>query len=165
MPYPTKAIANAILNKAALAGEKVSPLKLQKLIYYAAGYFIAAYDEALIDSAIEAWDYGPVVPELYREFREYGSGPILGPAREFDWESEASIPVPVPVGDARVDRVIDYVWKTYGKYSAVQLSDMTHADGSPWDKTKKANPGIKNADIQSSMLKEHFSSLVKRKHG
>jgi uncharacterized phage-associated protein len=132
MPYKTKAIANAILNKAAECGEKLRPLKLQKLLYYACGYYYAAYREPLIDSAIEAWDTGECLP------------------------------VPIPT-DQRVAGLIDFVWNTYGKYSGLQLSDMTHSDGSPWQKTRERFPGIKNADISNELMSEHFAKYVKKK--
>jgi uncharacterized phage-associated protein len=162
MPYKTKAIANAILNKAAECGEKLRPLKLQKLLYYACGYYYAAYREPLIDSAIEAWDYGPVVPEVYREFRRFGSGEITDQATELDWDTGECLPVPIPT-DQRVAGLIDFVWNTYGKYSGLQLSDMTHSDGSPWQKTRERFPGIKNADISNELMSEHFAKYVKKK--
>lgn len=162
MPYSSKAIANAFLNKAAEEGASIEPLKLQKLIYYASGYYLAAYHEALIDCSIEAWDYGPVVPEVYREFRDFGSKPITRRATEFDWTTEEEEEVAIPT-DARVRKVIDFVWKTYGKYSGLQLSDMTHADNSPWDKVRKERPGIRNADIPEDTLKEHFAKFIKKR--
>jgi uncharacterized phage-associated protein len=160
MPYQTKAIANLILNKAAENGEKLRPLKLQKLMYYLCGYYQAAYGKPLIDSAIEAWDYGPVIPELYREFKDFGAKEITRPARSFDWESEEFVPVPIPTGDEKLSKLLEFIWKSYGKYTGLQLSDMTHKDGTPWDITKKANPGIKNADIQSGDLSSYFSKFV-----
>jgi len=66
MPYQTKALANAVLNKALENGEKLRPLKLQKLMYFVCGYYQARMGEPLIDSTIEAWDYGPVIPEIIK---------------------------------------------------------------------------------------------------
>jgi uncharacterized phage-associated protein len=160
MPYSAKAIANAFINKASQNGEQLSPLKLQKLIYYASGYFIAAYDQPLIDCSIEAWTYGPVVPEVYREFRDLGSEPIVRWATDIDWGSGAFTPVPIPTQDARVMNVVDFVWNTYGKYSGLQLSDMTHAPNTPWDLTRRSRPGIKNADISENDLKSYFKQFV-----
>ena len=163
MAYKTKAIANIILNKAAENGEKLKPLKLQKLIYYACGYYQAAYDVPLIDRSIEAWDYGPVIPEIYQEFKAFGSGEITRPARELDWETSEFAPVPIPTGDSNLLKVVDFVWASYGKYSGLHLSDMAHSNGSPWDITRKKNPGIKNAGIPSEALVNHFSKFVKKK--
>ncbi|WP_394154427.1 Panacea domain-containing protein [Loktanella salsilacus] len=163
MPHNVKAVANAIIQKAAANGEKISPLKLQKLLYYVCGYYVASSGKPLIDHTFEAWDYGPVVPMLYREFRHYGNGPITGLACDPDWDSGAKIPVAPPDGDKRFDKVLDFVWGSYGKFSAVQLSRMTHAANSPWAKTREENPGIRDADIDRDKLIEHFSKFVKKK--
>lgn len=163
MPYPVRSVANAIIQKARAHGENITPLKLQKLLYYVCGYYAAATKSSLIDHTFEAWDYGPVVPEIYREFRVYGNRPITSLATDVDWDSGAMVPTPPPDGDKRLQNVLDFVWKTYGKYSAAQLSAMTHAPGSPWDKVRKANPGIKDADIGLQVLQEHFEKFIKQK--
>jgi uncharacterized phage-associated protein len=59
---------------------------------------------------------------------------------------------------------MDFVWSTYGKYTGLQLSEMTHNEGSPWDVTRKKNPGIKNADIQNDVLMDYFSRFIKKKN-
>jgi uncharacterized phage-associated protein len=163
MPYPAKAIANAILNKAAEDDKKITHLKLQKLLYYVAGYYLAVTDKPLLDHTFEAWDYGPVVPEIYHEFKHFGGRPITSPAKEIDWEEGRAIPVPIPTDDKHLNKVLNYVMRAYGKFSGAQLSEMTHRDGSPWDETRKANPGIRDADIPRRLLKEHFGPLVKKK--
>lgn len=161
MPYSVKSIANAFLNRAALEGKKLTHLKLQKLMYYAVGYYLAAYGEPLVDARFEAWDYGPVLPELYQEFREFRNRPITQLANDLDWDTGEMVPVPIPSGDKRVDHVVDYVWRTYSPYSALQLSDMTHNPGTPWEKTRKDNPGIRGVDIPDELLKDYFGKKVK----
>ena len=53
------------------AGEVISNLKMQKLLYYAQGHFSALYDEPLFEERIEAWRYGPVVKNVYDRFAKY----------------------------------------------------------------------------------------------
>ena len=53
------------------AGEVISNLKMQKLLYYAQGHFFALYDEPLFEERIEAWRYGPVVKNVYDRFAKY----------------------------------------------------------------------------------------------
>lgn len=163
MPYRVNAVANAIIQKARANGENVTPLKLQKLLYYVCGYYAAAYSNPVVDHTFEAWDYGPVVPSIYREFKHYGNQPITGLATDIDFESGIRIPTPPPDGDKGFDAVLDFVWKSYGKFTAAQLSAMTHAPGSPWEKVRKENPGIKDADIGTKALIEHFSKFITRK--
>ncbi|MGA8142178.1 MAG: type II toxin-antitoxin system antitoxin SocA domain-containing protein, partial [Desulfobaccales bacterium] len=54
------------------SGELISNLKLQKLVYYAQGFHLVFYDTPLFSERIEAWTYGPVVPDLYHEYKSHG---------------------------------------------------------------------------------------------
>jgi len=163
-PFPVKAVANAILEKAFSERVRVSPLKLQKLLYYAHGYYSAAAGKPLIDQAFEAWQYGPVVPAAYHEFKEFGNSPITRLATEFDCSLDDDIPVSADFDDPAVRRIIDYVWKHYSGFSAEELSGMTHRPDSPWDRTRQENVyGLKNANIPQKYIEEYFQPLVKTK--
>lgn len=163
MPYPTKSVANLLLNKAAEADIKLTPLKLQKLMYYTYGYYLAATDLPLIDTPIEAWEYGPVIASVYHEFKSFGSKEITRPAMDLDFASGSLVPCPIPTGDSKLNKVADFVVKTYGNYSGLTLSELTHADGSPWHITRNENPGIRGADIKPKLIKDHFAPLIQRK--
>ena len=66
---------------------------------------------------IEAWQYGPVVPSIYYEFKSKGNKPIVG---DFNVHIEQE------------DKdILDEVWEIFGQYSASHLVDMTHAHD-PW---------------------------------
>lgn len=163
MPYKTKAIANLILNKAAQSGEKLRPLKLQKLMYYIAGYYVAVKGEPLFDTPIEAWEYGPVVNSIYHEFKEFGAKEITRPAMDVDPSTGSLMPTPIPTDDLRLNKIVDFVWSAYGKFTGLQLSEMTHAEGTPWRKTREKHPGMRGIDINIDLIREHFSPLVKKK--
>lgn len=163
-PYSAKAVANAFLNRAFASKKNIDPLKIQKLVYYASGYYLAATGVPLIDEAFEAWDKGPVVPSLYHEFKQFGYSPIRTLAEEIDWDDEGPIPVPPPQSDRRADKIIDFVWDRYGKRSSIELSELTHVEDGPWDRTRKNNKfHIKNKDIPDAFIEEYFSRLIKRK--
>ena len=51
-------------------GEYISNLKLQKLLYYAQGSFLAVTDSPLFDDPIVAWQHGPVVESVYHEYKK-----------------------------------------------------------------------------------------------
>jgi uncharacterized phage-associated protein len=74
-PYPASEIADYFLSlQDEEAGDSISNLKLQKLLYYAQGCFIAlcGADSPLFGERIYAWDLGPVVPEIYHEYKGCG---------------------------------------------------------------------------------------------
>lgn len=98
----------------------LSNMKLQKLVYYAQGFYIAKFDRPLFNSTIEAWNYGPVIPDLYQEFKKYGKKPIkLNKKLDFSKYNN------------QVREILDSVYVAFGQYSAWRLSQMTH-DEPPW---------------------------------
>lgn len=152
-----KSIANFFLELAESQGEKISPMKLQKLVYYAHGWFAGHTGQPLINESIEAWQYGPVIPSLYHEFKRYGAGMISSKAcAAFPFDPN---PVPAP-SDENLRRFLSSIWNSYGKYTGIALSEMTHAPGSPWEQTWKANPGVKGVDIPFERIAEHFKAAV-----
>ena len=75
MGYSAKAPANYFIGK--YGRFKISPLKLQKLVYISHGWHLAIFDRELVDDEYaEAWQYGPVFPSLYHEFTEFGANPM-----------------------------------------------------------------------------------------
>lgn len=46
------------------SGELISNLKLQKLLHYAQGFYLALYDQPLFHEPIEAWAHGAVIPDF-----------------------------------------------------------------------------------------------------
>ena len=72
MSHNANKIADYILFKTQNTGDFLTNLKLQKLLYYAQAWYLANYQKPLFDEPIEAWVHGPVVVQVYNEFRDYG---------------------------------------------------------------------------------------------
>ncbi len=85
MPYPAAAIANEFLELARAEGRPLTPMHIQKLIYFAHGWNLALTGEPLIRERVEAWDYGPVIRALYGELKVFGSGAITKNLLEPEW--------------------------------------------------------------------------------
>jgi uncharacterized phage-associated protein len=124
------------------AGDLISNLKLQKLLYYAQGFNLALYDEPLFPESIEAWTHGPVVPEVYHEYKDFGSN---------------AIPIPSNVDFSKYDQqtreLLDEVYSVYGQFSAWKLRNMTH-DEEPW---KNATVGD---IITSKSMEKYFKTQI-----
>ena len=159
MTYSAKSIANFFLELAQKEGVYITPMKLQKLVYYAHGWFAGHMGKPLIDETIEAWQYGPVIGSLYREFKHYGAQPINKLATEFDLDNFESVIVPPPSEEA-VRKFLTSVWTSYSKFTGIALSQMTHAPGSPWDIAWKDSGGIKGKDIPQELITSHFKEAV-----
>ena len=165
--YDARAVSNHLLDLAERDGKKISPMKMQKLVYNAHGLCLAIYDRPLIDESVQAWTFGPVVQSLYHEFKKYGSGDITAKATKFDFTGpKFSYRIVTPsIRDncenpqltAQSIDLLEAVWETFGGLSAVQLSNLTHEPGTPWSVTVKENPGKKGVDIPDSLMKEWFA--------
>ncbi|MFC0184306.1 Panacea domain-containing protein [Pseudarcicella hirudinis] len=79
--YSALAIASKFIDLGIQSGKPVSPMKLQKIVYFAQGVHLARYQKPLIDEAVEAWTYGPVIPSLYHTFKHLGNSPIVESAQ------------------------------------------------------------------------------------
>lgn len=54
----------------------VTNLKIQKLVYYAQAWYLANFDKPLFEEDFQAWVHGPVIPELYQQYKEFSYKPI-----------------------------------------------------------------------------------------
>ena len=138
---------------------RISPMKLQKLVYYSHGWSLALFDEPLIEDRIEAWQYGPVIPALYYEFKEFGNSPITRLAKELAIEGEPgrAVEVEPEMVDERPKKLVQKVWDRLGHYSAVELSNLTHSENEPWFKVPKKRPGIA---IPNELIRNCFKDML-----
>lgn len=128
-PYDSRVVANAFIDIARLERDLIDPMKIQKLVYLAHGWYLAMMGEPLIKDPVQAWPYGPTIPELYHEMKQYGAGPIsdyymiMSPERK-----EFEIPFP-----SQEDmKFLKTVWMAYGPLTETQLSEVTHNSETPW---------------------------------
>jgi uncharacterized phage-associated protein len=125
------------------AGDTISNLVLQKLVYYAQGFWLALYDQPLFPDPICKWQHGPVVPDLYHKYKQFGSGPI--PAAEG---------VDLDKFPSEVRELLDEVYTEYGQFSAWKLRDMTHAEP-PWDAAELK--GLYSLEV----MRDYFKTRLK----
>lgn len=108
------------------------PLKLMKLVYLAHGWFMAYFDgRPLVSDRVEAWDYGPVFPDLFRSIERCGKRHV---ERVQKSRREALLGFGTALDDDETE-LIEAVYHHYKNLKGSQLSWMTHQEGSPWDQT------------------------------
>lgn len=126
-------------------GDAISNLKMQKLLYYAQGFHLAIFDKPLFPEKIKAWQYGPVVEEIYNEFSEYSYGAIPKPRR-----------LNTKMFDEDKKKFLKEVYEVYGQFSALKLMQMTHSEP-PWLSTQKG--GV----ISHEKMKNFFKTLLRKR--
>jgi uncharacterized phage-associated protein len=148
MSFPAASVANEFIELGKKNDQIVDPLKLQKLVYLAHGWHLAFLNQPLIKENVKAWRYGPVIPSIYKEFKDQGRAPIL---------RTIEIPSGTPVPDANAKAIVDEVWKKYGRMSGFNLSMITHQPGSAWDIVRSSNSGgFASPPIPDSYIREEF---------
>lgn len=152
-PIGAKNLANLILDWAAASGVSVSPMKLQKLVYFCHADFLLITGQPLIYQEFEAWDYGPVIPSLFQEFKHFGAGEITGRAVFFDPIECKSAVAPVPVL-RNFESIVRKSFQIYSKYTASDLSNLSHSEEGPWSEAlRRFNRGtIRGRAIDNSLI-------------
>jgi len=113
--------------------EEVTPLMLQKLLYFIQGIYSALYGKPIFAEDCRAWIHGPVYPEVYGLFRDFKYNPI----------DDARFALLEGTEDALMDdekRVIDLVVNTFGMYGGKVLEKITHNED-PWMEAGKGCGG------------------------
>lgn len=109
--------------------EEVTPLMLQKLLYFIQGVSYALNGKPMFSENCQAWVHGPVYPEVYEMFRDFKYNPIEDARFAiFDGNKDEL------TEDER--RVVDLVVNTFGEYGGKVLERITHSE-KPWKNARK----------------------------
>lgn len=156
-PYDSLALANEILRYAHSKGTNLTVMQLIKLVYVANGWSLALLNHALTDEPIQAWQYGPVIPRVYRAFNKFGSRPIT----EYAVQDFSNLAYKAEF-ESNDLRLIHTVVDAYGHMHAFQLSNSMHQPGTPWTETRNAKGAY--AAIDPGLIKSHFLDLKKQRN-
>lgn len=138
-----KTVANYLVYIMNDAFDDLTNMKINKLLYFAQGYYLKKYGVPLFEDALEAWEHGPVVPEVYFAYKKYGEKPIT----DYD-------PSTVDKVSREAEEILYGVARKYGRYTASALRNMTHVVGSPWDLVyEKGHP---HTEIPTNFILRYF---------
>lgn len=160
MIYNVLDVCRYVINYSNKNDYGISNLKLQKILYFIQAYFLTNKKGCTpcFKEKIEAWDFGPVVPEAYHEYKQYGSGdiPTVESYLLFDeddiWNSKRidfNDNIILAEDKELIDRVID----KFSEYSATDLVSLTHKQ-SPW--LDNYVP-YQNNEITIDAIREYFN--------
>ncbi len=110
--------------------QEVTPLALQKLLYYAQGIYLAKYDAPLFEEDCQAWVHGPVYETVYGMFRDFKYNPI-------DDERFAVLKGQYAYLKSEAIAILDVVLGSFGQYSGKVLECITHQE-TPWLEARQA---------------------------
>lgn len=149
--YTADEVANWFLYK-----NKMSPKKLQKMLYYAYVWTLTLTNDdvsnlnnRLFSNQFEAWVHGPVLPSIYQEYKDFGFHDI-----ELQKSSQL-VQFPETVED-----ILEQVWQVYGQYSGDELESITHQE-MPWQKARSGYSPVEYCNRQISD-KDIYSYYIQR---
>lgn len=122
-----------------------SNLVLQKLLYFVQAASLYYLKQPAFNDKIEAWQYGPVVPEAYREFK-------------YNYEELRKFP---EINEENIMKIIEIIVRGLGNKSAFDLVNLTHSYSS-WQESWEENPGT---IISLNQIKRCHNEIAKNKNG
>jgi len=147
MSVSSQAIANKFFELAKSEGKLLTNMQLQKLVYISQGFSLALLDKTIYFHNSHAWQFGPVIPKLYKSLQKYGNGHVTEQLL-----AEDKLP-----NESQEIKIVKGVWQGYGHFSGGQLSALTHKPGTPWSQTWESNQfGI----IPRELMSEYYKRLL-----
>lgn len=98
-------------------------MKLQNLLYYAQGAHLALIGRPLFSEPLVAWENGPVVENVYRDYKRFQNAPIDEVEGEFD----------VDDFDPDESNILQQVMDIFAWHSAPAVQDESDTED-PWRK-------------------------------
>lgn len=137
----------------AVANEKrlsINITKVQKLLYIAYGIFLAVKESRLTNERPQAWPYGPVFPTTRNKLLRVDLKTIT---KESDDFSDIK-------NDEEINSLMDLVFDTFGDWTASQLTEWSHADGTPWQKISDSDGFVWGDVIPDAYIMEYFKGMI-----
>ena len=132
---------------------EITPLALQKVLYYAQGFYRTFFGEFLFKEDCQAWVHGPVYVEIYNKYKEY---------------KYSNIPIYMNYDvsdmlDEEKKELLDVVIKCFGYYNGKALEKMSHFE-MPWINARKGLPVTQNSNniIKKQDIEEYFDKIIQK---
>ena len=150
------AVADKIIRLARESETPITPMQVQKLTYFCHAWSLGFGRGPLFQDAVESWQYGPVIRSVYHALKSYGANPVTEPI----WAEEEEF---TPFEST----MINTIYKQYGEIEGIRLSQMTHADSSPWQQTYLKDK--RSTIIHNHVIRDYYAALIdkmeRQEHG
>lgn len=152
-----RGVANFVLDNFDVEKYKISNLKLNKLLFFAHGFFRSHYGQRLIRNHFEAWENGPVLRVVFNSFKQNGRHPIRGRAFIFDYISGIHYEAECTGLTEDKKDYIRSVIAHYVHYDAGRLVGLTHLPGTPWHRAHNSTDDHRLRDrIPDEWIDQYF---------
>ena len=133
--------------------QEITPLALQKLLYYAQGFYYAFFRDFLYKENCEAWVHGPVYTGIYNKYKNFTFSNI---EQYLDYDISEVL-------DEDKKALLDIIINSFGYYNGKALEKMTHYEN-PWIEARKGVPADKKSNniIQKEDIGEYFLKIKEK---
>lgn len=146
MVYSPTVVANNILSRAFAEKITVTPMKLQKILYFVASEYQKATKMRLFEEPFLTWAYGPVLYSVFNEFKSFSKENISRYARD----ARNRTLIVDESKDEALRGTLDQIWNATRYKGAIELSELTHAEDSAWDRAfQEDEETLQSKDILS----------------
>lgn len=136
-------LAKLVISISAQSGKNISNLKLQKVLYYIQGFHLVLFSTEAFPEPIKAWKLGPVVEDVYHQYKRFGKGEIvIDNLENLSNNFEKSF-----------YSFVKNIVEVSSQFSPYELVDITHQE-EPWQTTTQ------NQEIPKIVLKRYFANLT-----
>lgn len=140
MPYDATVVSNNILSRSFKEKILITPMKLQKILYFAESEYQKKTSKRLLFDDFHTWAFGPVVRTVYSEFLTFSKKHI----NRYSRDAAGDTYVIDEQADPALRDTLDQVWEVTKYRTAVDLSEITHLEDSAWDKAFQVDAPILN---------------------
>ncbi len=140
--------------KAILSRRDCTHIELQKLLYFYWCEYFKKYKDDIYDYDFQAWRYGPVIPEVYEDYKIYKNKKIHYDDRE---KLIVSSRLSSLEGYSKIIQVLDTIIDRYEKHEASSLIEKTHKKGTPWYTVYKNGLG-ESCVISKDLIIDYMSN-------
>ena len=144
-------VVDRIIRLAREEEQYITPMKAQKLTFFCHAWSLGLGNGPIFRDAVESWQHGPVIRDVYHCLKVYGGNIITAPLMPDDHQ---------PGFSPEDESIMHAVWCQYGRLSAIQLSNMTHVEGSPWSQTYQRDR--RSQIIHNHIIRDYYARLVEQ---
>ena len=154
-PHGARAVANYLIDQVREDRDHLTSMQLLKLVYVAHGWNLAFFNRPLIREAVEAWEHGPVIADLYHGVKRWGAGPVRERLPGYFAATDGFT--------SQEKELISSVLAAYRHLDGLELSNLTHKRGTPWYIVYYEQGGTdrRHALIPNALIRKHFVGLMR----
>lgn len=142
--YRALDIANYFILQSLNTGIFLNGQKLNKMVFFAHGYYLALTDNPLINEAVINEKYGPIIRSIYKYFLSYGNKQILA--------MESGL-IKFPESDIKI---LNRIWEVYNPFSAIEIASLANCTDSFYGKNKH----LYKENFPNNAIKEYFKNKI-----